>query len=208
MLLHYHPLSPYSRKVSTALALRGDRVELKQIELGKGALQEPAFLAVSPFGRLPILETDAGPLIETTSIIEWLEEQGPRVLLPPGQERIARHFDRIGDLYLMDPMAALWWRPESDQGRGAERTAKQAWALLERQLDGRPFVAGSAFSLGDLSAAIATDYFERLGVKAPSHIRAWTARCFEVPAMASSLEAAVPWVRRVLGVRAHEPGRV
>ncbi len=203
--LHYHPLSPYSRKVSTALALRGDRVDLHEIELGKGALQQPEFIALSPFGRLPVLETDGGPLIETTSIIEWLEERGPRLLLPPGQERVARHFDRLGDLYLLDPVAALWWRPDSEHGRTAESTANKAWALLERQLDGRPFVTGAAFSLGDLGAAIATDYFERLGVSPPAAIRAWRARCFELPAMAASLEAALPWVRRVLGARAHEP---
>jgi glutathione S-transferase len=126
------------------------------------------------------------------------------VLLPAGQERIARHFDRLSDLYLMDPVAALWWRPESKTGQAAESTAREAWKLLDRQLGARPFVTGAAFSLGDLGAAIATDYFGRLGVSPPDRIRAWRARCFELPAMAASLEAALPWVNQILAARAHE----
>jgi len=205
MKLHYHPLSPFSRKASVAVAMRNDPVELVSIKLGEGALDHPEFRAISPFGKIPVLETPEGPLIESTSIIEYLEERGPRVVLPPTEERIARHFDRLADLYLIAPVAALWWTPESDEGKSAEATARSAWALFESRLRGREFVAGGRFSLGDLGGAIATDYFERLGVAPTASIRAWRRRCFEVPAMAAALEAAMPFVRRTLGARERQP---
>lgn len=204
MRLHYHPLSPYSRKASTAIALRGDDVELVVIDVIGGGLKTPAFKALSPFGKMPVLEADeAGTIVESTSILEWLEEQGPRVLLPPGVERVARHFDRLGDFYLIHSVAALWWEPESETGKKAADTARTAWSLFAKQLEkSGPFVTGEAFTLGDLGAAIATDYFQRLGVEAPSTIRAWCDRCFAIPAMKESREAAEPFVKKTLGDRA------
>lgn len=200
--LHYHPLSPYSRKVSTAIALRGDAVELRTIELGTGALARPEFLALSPFGKMPVFESDdEGPIIESTSIIEYLEEKGPRVLLPAGSERIARHFDRLGDLYLIEPMAAWFWERASPAGQAAPERARRAFALFEARLAGRAFVCGETFSLGDLGAAIAADYLEREGVALPPAIAQWKERCFALPAMRDSLAAALPFVEATKPMR-------
>ena len=206
--LHYHPLSPFSRKAFVAALLRDESCELVQIPLATGALQRPEYLAISPFGKMPVLETrgvgvagfgpQVGSIIESTSIIEFWEERGPRMLLPSGSERVARHFDRLGDLYLIAPVAALWWEPESEIGRSAAATANIAWQLLAHALeDGRRFLAGESFTLADLGAAIATDYFTRLDVEPPARIASWCARCFEVPAMAQALADALPYIERL-----------
>ena len=55
----------------------------------------------------PLRTVPLRPVIESTSIIELWEERGPRVLLPEGKERIARHYDRLGDHYLIAPVASL-----------------------------------------------------------------------------------------------------
>jgi glutathione S-transferase len=203
MRLHYHPLSPYSRKASTAIAMRKDDIALRVIELGKGELESAAFREISPFGKMPVLETRAGPIIESTSIIEYLEEMGPRLLLPQNVERIARHFDRLGDLYLIAPVAALWWEPESEQGKAAESVARTCWPLFENALRTHPFVTGGSFTMGDLAGAIGTDYFMRLGVTPSDAVRAWRDRCFAIPEMRASLESALPFVESTLGVRVH-----
>jgi len=203
--LHFHPMSPYSRKAWVALLHRGDAFEPVQLKLGTGALQRPEFLAISPFGKMPVLETgDAEAIIESTSIVEWLESRGPRVLIPDDREAAfaARHFDRIGDLYLMAPMATLWWEPRSDGAKETASVAATAWQLFERRLEHRPFVAGAAFTLGDLGAAIATDYLERLGVTPPEAIAAWKTRCFEVPAMSRALAESLPFIEPALTRRA------
>jgi glutathione S-transferase len=195
--LHYHPLSPYSRKAYVAGLVRGEQFERAVIELGTGALERPEFLAISPFGKMPVLETAEGPIIESTSIIEHWEERGPRKLIPPGHERVVRHFDRIGDLYLVDPVSVLWWEPESAPAKKAPDTARRAWRLFENRLAGRAFVAGDTFSLGDLGASIATDYFVRLGVEPSAAIRGWCERCMAVPEMKRALEEALPYVERL-----------
>lgn len=183
------------------MLIRGDAHEAEVIEVFKGALRTPEYRAISPFGKMPVLVTADGPLIESTSIIEWLEERGPRVLLPEGRERVARQFDRLGDLYLLAPTSALWWRRDSDEGRDAPEVARKAWSLFERQLEGRAFVAGDRISLGDLSGAIATDYLTRLGVEPPPAVRAWMARCFDQPGMSQSLAEAMPFIEGGLAMR-------
>ncbi len=126
MRLHHHPLSPYSRKVTIAVAMRKDPIELVEIQLGGGALKKPEFLAMSPFGKMPVLETPDGTIFESTSIIELLEENGPRVLLPDGLERLARHWDRISDHYLLPPYATLFWEAGTPKAEEARRTVKTA----------------------------------------------------------------------------------
>lgn len=196
--LHHHPLSPYGRKAWVAALHRGQPVERVDITLGTGALSRPEFLALSPMGKLPVLETETGPVFESTSIIEYWEERGPRVLLPVGLERVARHFDRLGDLYLLAPVAALWWSAESEEGIEAPGVARRAWGVFEKQLaDGRTFVAGHTFTLGDLGAAIATDYLIRLDVEPPESVARWCARCFAIDAMARSLDEAMPYIARL-----------
>ncbi len=125
------------------------------------------------------------------------------MVLPAGQQRLARHWDRLADLYLMAPMAELFWRPDTPAGRQAPALCRKTWGLLERQLqegqlEGRPFVCGEAFSLGDLSAAIASDYLLRLGLQPPFVVQAWLQRCLAVPAMAWSAELAEPHLQRFL----------
>lgn len=205
MRLHFHPMSPYSRKAWAALVHREDAFEEAPVQLGTGALRRPEFLAISPFGKMPVLETDGdGPIIESTSIIEYVESRGPRVLIPEDREGafVARHYDRIADMYLMDPMTSLWWEPKSEAAQHAPNVAATAWKVFAKRLEGRAFVAGEVFTLGDLGAAIATDYLVRLGVDAPATIRAWMERCFAIPAMRETLDAALPAIEATLSRRA------
>lgn len=203
MRLHFHPMSPYSRKAWAALVHREDAFEEAPVQLGSGALRRPEFLALSPFGKMPVLETEHGPIIESTSIIEYVEARGPRVLIPEDREGAfhARHYDRVADMYLMEPMAALWWEPQGEAARSTARIATTAWEVFANRLENRPFVAGQAFTLGDLGAAIATDYLARLGVEPPATIRRWRDRCFEIPAMKETLAAAMPAIEATLARR-------
>jgi glutathione S-transferase len=203
MRLHYHPLSSYSRKVALGVALRGDAVELVVVDALGGGLSTPAFQALSPFGKMPALELDDGTSVyESTSILEYLEERGPRRLIPVGQERLVRHFDRLGDLYLLDPVGAYFWRKTAENRDKAETRMGQAWAVWEKQLaDGRPFVAGSEITLGDLSAAVAAHYAETEGLPVPDAIRAYRARLEEHPAFAASRDAATPFVEATKPMR-------
>jgi glutathione S-transferase len=76
-----------------------------------GHAPEEEFLAISRFGKLPVLETPDGP------IIEYLEDRAPRVLLTTANERLARQYDRIGDLYLIAHMAVMFWERDGEEAK-------------------------------------------------------------------------------------------
>lgn len=206
LVLHYHPVSPYSRKALVALLHRGDAFARDVVDVFRGGLDDERFRALSPFGRMPVLETPEGPIFESTSIVEYLEDRGPRVLLPPGEERAARHFDRLGDLYLIEPQSALWFQPGTPAAAAAPRVIETAWGLFEARLAGRDFVCDAGFSLGDVGAAIATDYIEGMGLHPPSIVRSWRARCFTVPAMAEALAEARPVLEDMIVARERRRG--
>jgi glutathione S-transferase len=195
MRLHYHPLSSYSRKVMLGIGLRGDAVALTELNPFAGDLKTPQFMRMSPFGKMPVLETDDGPIFESTSILEYLEARGPRRLLPAGQELRARHFDRLGDLYLLDPIGKYFWNKTDEIRSQAETTTRRAWALWEEALaDGRKYVCGDEITLGDLSAAVAAHYAETEGLPISEAIDAYKARLESNPVVKASAEAAMPFV--------------
>jgi glutathione S-transferase len=196
MRLHYHPLSSYSRKAAIGIALRGDPVELRVLDALGGELKRPAFLAMSPFGKMPVLELDDGTAIfESTSILEHLEERGPRRLLPAGQEWRARHFDRLGDLYLLNPIGKFFWHKEDEVRAEAVKTMGTAWSLWERELaDGRSFLCGDEITLADLSASIAARCAVTEGLPLSEPIQRYRERLEANPVIAAATAAAAPFV--------------
>lgn len=207
MKLHYHPLSSYSRKTANGIGLRGDPVELVAIDAMGGELRSPAFLAMNPFGKMPVLETPEGAVFESTSILEYLEARGPRVLLPAGQERQARHWDRLGDLYLLDAIGKFFWNKSEKVREETFATMATAWGLWEAALaDGRPFLLGDTITLADLSAAVAADYAETEDVPVSPAIAAYRERLYAHPVLAASREAARPFVAATLPMRSARRG--
>lgn len=202
MRLHHHPLSPYSRKVVIAIQYRGDAIELTQIQLGSGALKRPEYLAMSPFAKMPVLETPDGPLFESTSIVELLEERGPRKLLPENLQRVARHWDRIGDHYLLPPYATLFWEAGTGAADAARKTVQIAFDVLAARLAKSPYLAGDAFTLGDVGAAIAIDGLAHEGIATPAKLKPWLERCHAIEAVRASREAALPFIESTRPMRA------
>lgn len=200
--LHYHPLSSYSRKTAIGIALRGDPVELVVVDALAGQLRTPEFRALSPFGKMPVLETETGAIFESTSILEYLEERGPARLIPAGQARLARHWDRLGDLYLMDPVGKYFWDKSPKVREEAERRTGTAWGLWADALaDGRAFLLGEAITLADLGAAVAVDYAESEGLPFPAAIAAYRDRLYAHPVLAASRAAAAPFIAATAPMR-------
>lgn len=76
MKLYSRPLSPYSARVRVALYAKGLAFEHEVVEMGWS--KSPAFLAVNPLGKIPVLELDDGTrLIESSAIVEYLDDAHP-----------------------------------------------------------------------------------------------------------------------------------
>lgn len=78
--LHGYWRSGAAYRVRIALNLKGIGYEQVTHDLRKGAQHEPAYHAIQPQGLVPALESDDGIQIQSTAILEWIEERYP---LPP-----------------------------------------------------------------------------------------------------------------------------
>jgi glutathione S-transferase len=121
------------------------------------ALKSPEFLALSPFGKIPALETERGCLIESQAICEYLDESSPGDALMPDDafdRARVRQFTLIIDNY-----AAPHWRammPHLNPARrdpavvaAAIEGIRAALARIENYLGPGPYALGAELTLAD-----------------------------------------------------------
>src|SRR5262249_54757005 len=105
--LYSHPLASFCWKSLIALYENGAPFEAVMVDLGNPEAKA-RFEALWPTAKIPLLD-DGGRIVpETTIMIEYLDRRHPGnvALLPrdPEDELEARLWDRVFDLYVMDPM--------------------------------------------------------------------------------------------------------
>lgn len=208
LTLHYHPLSSYCQKVLVALDELGIETEKRLLNLGDPA-ERSAFLAQWPMGKMPLLIDQGRPVPETSVIIEHAQRHhaaAGRVLIPndPDAALDVRLWDRLFDLYVMTPMQAFTadlLRPEGDRDAISVARAREglctAYALIDRQLEGRTWVAGDDFSLADCAAAPALFYATTYVPIAPEQRRlaSYFDRLVERPSVARTIDEARPYFK-------------
>lgn len=208
LTLHYHPLSSCCHKVLIAIDVLGVEANKQLLNLGDPA-ERAAHLALWPMGKMPLLMDQGRPIPETSIIIEHLQRHHARndhALIPhdPDAALDVRLWDRVFDLYVMTPMQALTadlLRPESDRDANGVARARQglstAYALIERQLEGRTWVAGNTFSMADCAAAPALFYAVTYVPLSAEHQRLATyfERLIDHPPVARTIDQARPYFK-------------
>ena len=156
MKLYGVPMSNFYNMAKHALLEKGVKFE----EVVCAPSQEADFLAKSPMGKIPVLETDEGFLTEAPAIIEYLDiRYSENPLLPAEALARARTIQlmRIMELYVeapIHPLVGLWFgREVSDQVKqSAKPEAEKGLAALARIAKFSPYMAGDAFSAADIVA--------------------------------------------------------
>ena len=145
-----------------------NKVKLALLEKGVAFEEELAWLgqtdkAASPLGKVPYLKTDAGPLSESTVLLEYIEDAYPaRPLLPADafQKAKVREIVRYLELHLELVARNLYGEAffggkVSDAAK--EKTAEQLTknvAAFSQLVKFSPFIAGDTFTLADCAAAV------------------------------------------------------
>ncbi len=167
------------------------------------SLRSPAFLALSPVGRVPALEIDGTPMFESGAIAEYLCELFPEAGLgrPPGHaERrdwlVWLHFaETLSNLLanltqhhimLRDPAM----RSPTVMRLEAARAGKCLAAIDAHLADGRDWILPGGFSAADIGLAQAV-YLARFFVRTPdlTALAQWEARAAARPSFIASLPA-------------------
>ena len=91
LVLHTYWRSSASHRVRLALRYKGLAYEAVHVNLLEGEQRSEAYRAKSPMGYVPCLVVDGTPFVESTAILELIEELQPDPpLLPAGPEDRAR----------------------------------------------------------------------------------------------------------------------
>lgn len=153
--LHY---SPGTVAVVSAIALEevGADYDPVLVDFKAGAQTKPAYLALNPKGRVPLLETPEGLLTETGAILEYVASD----LVPSGAFQRARMRETMyylaGTMHVAHAHKLRGNRWADEPASFADMTAKvpqtmtDCCAYLEAHLEFAPFAIGADLTLADI----------------------------------------------------------
>lgn len=151
-------LCPYVQRAAIALAEKGVPFGRRDIDLAN----KPAwFTAISPLGKVPLLQVDDDVLFESAVIVEYLDEtRGPK-LHPEDALVRARHraWMEFGSSILAD-IWTIETTPDQAVFDARVQTLREKFVRLEGEIDTGPWFAGGQFSLVDAVFAPAFRYFD------------------------------------------------
>lgn len=152
----------------------------------------PQFLALNPNARVPVIDDDGFVLSESMAINCYLAKKHRSALYPadPKHEALALQWslwetDRL-DRQLVDYVRHTRALPEAERKpEVAEKAWKEvvpAFDVLETALAKSEWLAGPAFSVGDLNVAAALYRALSVDLSRWPHLQRWMNRCWERPA--------------------------
>jgi glutathione S-transferase len=196
LTFYFAPMSTASVTafVLEELAIPVERVKL---DLKKGDAKKPEFLALNPNARVPTLVHDGVPIWESAAITMYLGETFgvDKGLYPgPGPERgeamkwIVWANVTLGGAVYRFAMNTLDWTPADQHNAKAGEAGRQEMlaclGILDRALEGKPYLLGDAYTLADTHVLSFVDWLQHMQVDtAPfRNVKAWHARGAARPA--------------------------
>lgn len=161
-----------------------------------GGLDDPAFLAMNPHGRIPVIDDDGVVVWESHAILRYLAARHGGLTWWP-QAPVARAeadgwMDWVQTTLQPAFLTGVFWgwyrTPEPQRDMAAIDVALAACArhfkLLDRILADRPFLGGDAPSLADIPAGTHLYRYFELDIDRPAtpNVEAWYGRLRQRPA--------------------------
>lgn len=151
-----------------------------------GVVDTPAYRALNPNGKVPVLEDDGLALWESHAIVRYLARRyGPGSLCPAdlaGQALADQWMDWQATVFqaAMGPaFLGLIRTPEAERDQGAiarsVAATEAAVAILDAALADRAFILGEAFSMADIPLGAAVARWKKMPVErgARPHVDRW-----------------------------------
>ena len=157
--------------------------------------KQPDFVAINPNAKIPALEDDGLVLFESMAINLYLARKHGGVLQPKGADDEARAVQwSVWAMTEIEPplVVILRNRMMAPEGEGDEAAAAEAeeqlakpLAILNAQLEGRPYLLGADFTVADLNVASVLSWVRFLKVDlAPyPNVARWFGECTSRPAL-------------------------
>ena len=190
----YDAMAPNLRRVRILMAEKGIELPVEHLELMQGQSRTPEFLAKNSLGETPVLELDDGRyLTESIAICRYLELLHPEPALfgeSAEEQAYVEMWTRRMEQLIMGPFGAVgvhtfeFFADKIEQvpayAETQMRLIPKRWAWLDNEIsDGRPFNAGDAFSVADITGAAALMIASFISYEIPAdlkRVRAWSDR--------------------------------
>ena len=151
----YHFPSPNPQKVTFALKELGLDCEIVPVDLAKGEQRQPDFLALNPFGRVPVLVDDGVKLWESHAILAYLGEKTGQLWPSSAAGRadalkwlffLSQHITPPAGEIAFNRIAAKLLGIPSDEAAIAlgEKALPGVVGIIEGQLAGNKWITGGA----------------------------------------------------------------
>jgi len=191
MKLYDFGRAPNPRRVRIFLAEKGINVPSEQVDLGQLQQRSDAYRAINPMQRVPALVLDDGTVIaESIAICRYFEGVQPEpVLFGRGAlaAALVEMWNRRAELHLLFPVASVFQHlhpamqqmvnPQvADWGESNKPRVFDFLKFLDGELKDRPYVAGSDYTVADITALVAVDFMRVSKMAVPENlmnVRRW-----------------------------------
>ena len=153
-----HGLCPYVQRAAIALTEKGVAFERIDVDLDN---KPDWFTAISPLGKVPLLQVGDAVIFESAVILEYLEETQPNPLHPADAIARAEHraWIEFGSAILSD-IWGFYTAPDEATLQAKARALTDKFARLEQRLGDGPYFEGARFSLVDAVFGPVFRYFD------------------------------------------------
>jgi len=157
MKLYHYPLSGHAHRARLFISLLGIPHDLVEVDLRSGAQKAPEFLALNPFGQVPVLDDDGTIVSDSNAILVYLATKLGRTDWLPADAKGAAAVQRwlsvaAGDVAFGPAAARLItvfgasYNPDDVIAR-----AHVLLKRLEAHLAGRDWLVGAAPTIADVA---------------------------------------------------------
>lgn len=198
-------ISGHAHRVELFLSLLGLRCEVVEIDLAAGAHKRPEFLALNPFGQVPVIQDGAVTLADSNAILVYLTQRYAAEAaqwLPAdalGAAQVQRWLSVAAGPLAFGPCAARvieLFKLATDPAEAIARS-HTLFRVMEQQLGQADFLAGSAPTLADVAnySYVARAPEGYVSLDDYPKLRAWLTRIEALPGF-------VPMVKTPIGLAA------
>jgi glutathione S-transferase len=204
MKLHVTPPSPNAIKVLATQRLLGLEAEIKFVDLRSGEQHTPAFAALNPNRKMPVLEDDGFVLWESNAIIQYLAGKKPGSGLwptdPKRQADVSRwqcwelaHWGPACGMMVFERFVKqVFGQGDPDPARiaqGEEQFRTHA-AVLDDHLRGRDWLVPGGITLADVSVGswMTCAALGQYPLEPYTYIARWYGRLEALPAWQAAMQ--------------------
>ncbi|MBT9503458.1 MAG: glutathione S-transferase N-terminal domain-containing protein [Burkholderiaceae bacterium] len=199
----YFAPTPNGVKIPIALEELGVPYRVVPVNLAREEQKQPAFLALNPNGRIPVIVDPDGPdgepvsVFESGAILLYLAEKYSGLMPESPRERLRALeylFFQIGGVGPMFGQAGWFMRQPERVAAGIDRyqaESRRLTGVLEARLQQAPWLAGSIFSVADIAHVGWLRVADYAGVRLEEFpaVRDWVSRILARPAVQRGLGA-------------------